>query len=404
MTTRYNLFNSTEYSQTAMKRSQSIRRFLSALNRLLSGGVFEMALSAMQVDWSPDDLRIDDDRMILRLTVPGYRMKTLLLFSLSLMMTIGGVKAAEQQTEASLTPWGVPDLQGIWDYWTFTPLERPAVFADRADPELSDEEAAQFAQSAKEAALAADRDGPGAGDPGAYGQELWTDRARATALNQLSLIVDPEDGKIPPLTEKEKQRVAQHLADGGHPVRTRAAGFGADGPESRGLSERCILGFSTGPPVLPAGYNNNIQIVQSPGYVAIVVEMIHDVRIIPLDGRSHIPSSIRQWLGDSRGHWEGNTLVVETTNFTDKTAAFSTTGQSWGTGTNLLLTERFTRIAADKIHYEFTVENPDVFQRPFTASFPMNKTELPLYEYACHEGNYGLANILKGARAEENRQ
>lgn len=327
-----------------------------------------------------------------------------LMLALSILVSIGGVKAAEPQAATLLTDWGVPDLQGTWDYWTFTPVETPDTFTGRTDSELSDEEAIQFAQSSKQAALDRDRDGPPSGSTGAYGQELWTDRSRATALNQIAIIVDPPDGMVPPITEKEKKRVAEHLAAGGHPVRTRADGFSSDGPESRGLAERCLLGFSTGPPLLPGGYNNNIQIVQSPGYVAIMVEMVHDVRIIPLDGRSHIPNNIRQWLGDSRGHWEGNTLVVETTNFTDKNAAFSTTWESWGTGANLTLIERFTRLAEDKIQYEFTVNNPDVFQRPFTGRFPMNKSEFPLYEYACHEGNYGMTNILQGARAEEARQ
>ena len=297
------------------------------------------------------------------------------------------------------TPWGDPDLQGVWDYWTFTPLERPEEFAGK--DVLTDEEAALVGQQGKKAALERDREGPDAGDPGAYGQEIWTERSRATALNQPSLIVDPQDGKIPPLTPAEQRRVKAHRASGGHPVRTRAGGVGTDGPEDRGLAERCIVGFSTGPPMLPAGYNNNVQILQTPGYVVLAVEMIHDVRVVPLDGRPHLPSDIRQWLGDSRGHWEGSTLVVDTTNFTDKIGSFSTTRVSWGTGGTLHLTERFTRVEAGTLLYEFTVENPTIFTRSFSAEFPMNRSDLPLYEYACHEGNYGLFNILSGARAEE---
>ena len=153
--------------------------------------------------------------------------------------------------------------------------------------------------------------------------------------------------------------------------------------------------------MLPGGYNNNVQIVQSPGFVALMVEMVHDVRIIPLDGRPALDSKIQQWLGSSRARWEGETLVVETTNFTDKVASFSTTFESWGTGTNLRLVERFTRVDADTLHYEFTVEDPTVFNRPFSGKVPMNRSELPLYEYACHEGNYGLQNILSGARIAE---
>ena len=318
-----------------------------------------------------------------------------------LAVTVGIVSLGLASTAAQTpqTSWGDPDLQGVWEYWTFTPLERPDEFSDR--DVLTDEEAATVGQQGRAAALARDRDGPAAGNPGAYGQEVWTERSRATALNEPSLIVDPPDGKIPPLTPAETGRVSAHEAAGGRPVRSRAAGIGADGPEDRGLAERCIVGFSTGPPLLPAGYNNNVQIFQAPGYVALAVEMIHDVRVVSLDGRAHLPSEVSQWLGDSRGHWEGDTLVVETTNFTDKVGSFSTTGVSWGTGANLRLTERFTRVDADTLQYEFTVDNPAVFTRTFSAKFPMNRSDLPLYEYACHEGNYGLHNILAGARAEE---
>ena len=318
-----------------------------------------------------------------------------------LAVTVGIVSLGLASTAAQTpqTSWGDPDLQGVWEYWTFTPLERPDEFSDR--DVLTDEEAAIVGQQGRAAALARDRDGPAAGNPGAYGQEVWTERSRATALNEPSLIVDPPDGKIPPLTLAETGRVSAHEAAGDRPVRSRAAGIGADGPEDRGLAERCIVGFSTGPPMLPAGYNNNVQIFQAPGYVALAVEMIHDVRVVSLDGRAHLPSEVSQWLGDSRGHWEGDTLVVETTNFTDKVGSFSTTGVSWGTGANLRLTERFTRVDADTLQYEFTVDNPAVFTRTFSAKFPMNRSDLPLYEYACHEGNYGLHNILAGARAEE---
>ena len=316
----------------------------------------------------------------------------------------GGAAAASGQSTtqdgaAPRTSWGDPDLQGIWEYWTFTPLERPNELGER--DVLTDEEAAEVAEQGIRAARATDSGEPNDGDTGAYGQEVWTERSRATALTQPSLIVDPRDGRIPALIASEKRRVTEHRASGGHPVRTRAAGVGTDGPEDRGLAERCIVGFSTGPPMLPAGYNNNVQIFQAPGYVVLAVEMIHDVRIVPVDGRPHLPDHMRQWLGDSRGHWEGDTLVVETTNFTNKIGSFSTTSVSWGTGGNLRLTERFTRVDAETMQYEFTVDNPAIFTRSFTARFPMNHSDLPLYEYACHEGNYGLMNILLGARAAE---
>ena len=241
----------------------------------------------------------------------------------------GAAFGQDAATAPAKTAWGDPDLQGIWEYWTFTPLEKPEELEDRTV--LTDEEAAAVAQRGLDAARATD-DSAREGDTGAYGQQVWTERSRATALNQPSLIVDPPDGKVPAFTPAEQRRIAAHEASGGRPVRTRAGGIGSDGPEDRGLAERCIVGFSTGPPMLPAGYNNNVQIFQAPGYVVLAVEMIHDVRVVPVDGRPHLPQHMRQWLGDSRGHWEGNTLVVETTNFTDKIGSFSTTSVSWGTG------------------------------------------------------------------------
>jgi hypothetical protein len=153
--------------------------------------------------------------------------------------------------------------------------------------------------------------------------------------------------------------------------------------------------------MLPAGYNNNVQIFQTPEHVVLHLEMNHDARIIPLDGRPHLPAGMRQWMGDSRARWDGNTLVVETTNFTDKTASFALTGQAWGSAARLQLTERFTRLDRDRLSYEFTVNDPATFSRPFTGRFPMKRSQQPLYEYACHEGNYGMPNMLSGARAQE---
>lgn len=311
-------------------------------------------------------------------------------------VTIAGQDAT---TEASTprTPWGEPDLQGIWEYWTFTPLEKPDELHDR--DVLTDEEAAAVAQQGLQSARARDRASTDEG--GSYGQEVWTERTRAVALTQPSLIIDPLDGKIPAFTAAEERRLAEHEATGGRPVRTRAVANGTDGPEDRGLAERCIVGFSTGPPMLPAGYNNNVHILQTPGYVVLAIEMIHDVRVVPVDGRPPLPDHMRQWLGSSRGRWEGDTLIVETTNFTEKIGSFSTTSEAWGTGRDLRLIERFTRLDSDTLQYEFTVEDPAVFVSPFTVRYPMNRSTLPLYEYACHEGNYGLMNILTGARAED---
>lgn len=312
------------------------------------------------------------------------------------------VKAGAKST-GFRTPWGDPDLQGVWDYWTFTPLERPKEFADK--PTLTDAEHEALLKRLAGQAAAADATRPSAGNPGGYSQETWTDRARGTALKQSSLIVYPEDGRIPPLTPEAQKKAKAHEAAGGHPVRMRTDGTGDDDPEDRGLAERCLLGFSTGPPFQPGGYNNNVQIVQTKDYVMLLLEMNHDVRIVPMDGRPRLPQHIETWLGDSRGRWDGNTLVVESTNFTPKVASFSArvgaSGFELGSAENLRLVEKFTRIDAKTLQYEFTVNDPTTFTKPFTGRFPMKATDELMYEYACHEGNYGMQNIMRGGRVED---
>jgi len=280
------------------------------------------------------------------------------------------------------TPDGQPDLQGFWTNATTTPLERPSQFAGKQT--LTEREAAEF----QERALRPAGEGPPGLQAGSSIDAFWFERGDVVADRRSSLIVDPPDGKVPPLTPAARERIAAREPDRRlHP---------ADGPEDRSLPERCLLWPSAGPPMLPTGYNNNYQIVETPAYVVILVEMIHDARIIPLDGRPHPGPGIRQWLGNSRGHWEGNTLVVDTTNFTANTAFR-------GADENLHLIERFTRTDPDTIRYEFTVDDPTAFTRPWSAEIPMRKTNGPIYEYACNEGNYALADILAGARAEEKR-
>jgi hypothetical protein len=283
------------------------------------------------------------------------------------------------------TPDGKPDLQGVWTNVTLTPLERPPELKDKAV--FTPAEAAQYEKDVIQRNNADRRDGSAEADVGRAYNNFWYDRGnKVIPALRTSLIVDPADGRIPPLTPAAQQRAAALTeARRLHP---------ADGPEDRALTERCILWPTAGPPMLPGPYNNNYQIVQAPGYVMIVVEMIHDVRIIPTDGSAHLPSNIRLWMGDSRGHWEGNTLVVDTTNFTGKT-------NFRGSGENLHLVERFTRAGPDMILYEFTVEDPASFTRPWTAQVPMLKMDGPLVEYACHEGNYAMSGILGGARADE---
>jgi hypothetical protein len=279
------------------------------------------------------------------------------------------------------TAWGHPNLQGTWTNGTTTPIERPADLADREF--LSEKE---WAARAKEVAERAKQrpDDPLADVELAYNNEWWD---RGIPLMRTSLIVDPSNGKLPPLTEEGKRRVAAKDA-------ARKARGPADSWTDRPLQERCILYH--GVPPIPTGYNNNYQIVQTPTHVAIRYEMMAETRIIPLDGRPHLGSTIRQWMGDSRGHWEGDTLVVETTNYSDKTTfRFPTSNET------LKVIERFTRTSDDAIDYTFTVDDPTMYTRTWTAVLPLAKIVGSIYEYACHEGNYGMPGVLSGHRAQE---
>ena len=289
--------------------------------------------------------------------------------------------AAARAWKAPRTAWGHPDLQGYWTNTTTTPLQRPLDLKDKAV--LTD---AELAERDRLVAERANQDqAPSAGNPGTY-NDAWYERG---SLNRrTSLIIDPEDGRLPPLTPDAKQRAEDERRGRGP----------ADSWTDRSVYERCITRGLPGA-MMPGFYNHNYHILQTPDHVVIRVEMIHDARIIALGGRTPLPGGIRQWMGSSRGHWEGETLVVETTNFNDKVREQSLI--AFSSGQNLRLVERFTRTAADTIDYQFTVTDPTFYTRPWTASIPMARFEGPLYEYACHEGNYGLAGILAGARAEE---
>ena len=305
---------------------------------------------------------------------------------------------------------GRPNLQGVWDFRTLTPLQRPQ---DQESAVLSVEEAAEIearsvARTNQAFAPSEVRDEPlpVGGAVGAYNQ-YWVDQgAGVVGDKRTSLITDPLTGRVPML-QPGQELVELSLNEdrpGSRPVRVRAAGIGVDSYEDRGLAERCLLGFNSGPPIVPAGYNQNIQIFQTPDHVVILHEMVHDARVVPLDGRGRLSDGVRQWMGDSRGYWDGDVLVVETTNFTDKTASFNpSVATGAGTGTSLHLTERFSLADDDTLRYEFTVNDPTTFTQPFTAILPMKRGE-GMYEYACHEGNYGLSNILSGARQEERRR
>ena len=331
------------------------------------------------------------------------------VFTVIAGVALAPVFAAAQSTNTSTPPrtaWGQPDLQGVWDFRSITPLQRPEELADQKF--LTAEEAANLEQEAvdRDARLWEEgaRRTEAGGNVGAY-NNFWMDRGlKAVGTRHTSLIVDPPDGRLPPLRPGTVEQVGSTSEDvpGHRPVRFRVGGIGADGPEDRGLGVRCLLGFNSGPPMIPSAYNNNMQLFQTPDHVVILNEMVHDARIVPLDRRPHLPEDVRHWMGDARGHWDGDTLVVETTNFTDKTPSFNPTlTSSVGTGETLTLTERFRRVDADTLLYEYTVDDPTTFTRPFTAAFPMRKSEAPIFEYACHEGNYAMEGILAGARAEE---
>ena len=289
------------------------------------------------------------------------------------------------------TPDGQPDLQGTWSNATMTPLERPAELAGKEF--FAKEEVAAYEKSLLQKNNRDRRDGGADADLARAYNDGWYDSgSHIVKTRRTSLVIDPPDGRIPAFTPEARKRVDARAED-----RRKRGGDPADSWEDRNLGERCL---TRGAPKLPGGYNNNIEIVQAPGYVAILQEMIHEFRIIPLDGRPHLDKNVRQWLGDSRGRWEGNTLVVDTTNYNDKIISNSF-NCCRGAGSNLHVIERFTRVDADTIDYQYTVDDPTTYTKSWTVSLPLSKTEGPIYEYACHEGNYGMAGLLSGARAME---
>ena len=305
----------------------------------------------------------------------------ILVVAVAMALAPVGAAAQAGNSSAPRTPWGDPDLQGLWTNTTTTPLERPDDVAPGAV--LSAEE-----RAARDAAGDVSREArgieAGTGETGSY-NNFWVERG--VRMERTSLIIDPPDGKLPLTAAEAASRPDRESYRSREPA----------GPEDRNLYERCI---SRGMPgtMMPGFYNHNYQIMQAPGYVVIYVEMIHDARIIPLDGRPHADADIRQWLGDSRGRWEGDTLVVETRNFIPVNGRALTV---FGASETAHLVERFTRIDENTIDYEYTVTDPAEYSRPWTASLPMTTLDGSLYEYACHEGNYGLENILLGARALE---
>jgi len=299
--------------------------------------------------------------------------------------------AAKTSNATNSTPWklqhlpdGQPDFQGIWTNATITPMERPAEFANK--PFLTEQEAAEYeknyVQHQKES-FTNDVNGP-------LRLTWWDSGSKVVQTRRTSIVIDPPDGKIPALTPKAQaaERAQRQARRGGH----------IDTIADRPLNERCIIWPTDGPPMMSSFYNNNYRIVQSPGYVSIYIEMVHDARVIPLDGRAHLPAQVRSWMGDPVGHWEGDTLVVDTTNFNGK-ASFR------GSDENLHVIERFSRTAEHTLLYQFTIDDPTAFTRNWTGEVPWLTAPGPLYEYDCHEGNFhSMESMLKNARAEDAKQ
>ena len=290
------------------------------------------------------------------------------------VLALAGVVSAQRSSAPPRTPDGHPDLQGYWNFGSATPLERPKEFEGKTF--LTADEAAAFERRTAERRLDVIAvHGPEWLD---YGSHLGADR-------RTSLIIDPPDGRVPALTAAARASEAAR--------RRREQSGIADNPEDRIPQERCLV-FGAGPPLLPGPYNNNMQLVQTPGALVVFSEMIHDARVVTLDSRPAPPPGMRFWLGASRGHWDGDTLSVETTNFAEL-VSFR------GSDSNLRVVERFTPDGPDALRYEFTIDDPTAFAHPWTGALTMTRTSDKMYEYACHEGNYGLMNILGAARAAE---
>ncbi|MYD87877.1 MAG: hypothetical protein F4018_06305 [Acidobacteria bacterium] len=319
-----------------------------------------------------------------------------MVVAMALAATVAAaIPANAQSAEAETvmrTPDGQPDISGIFTFRTLTPLQRPAAL--EGQDRLGAEEAAQF-EASERIRLNRDLFDPETGAPNAGYQsraeggvlsynEFWYERGiELTADKRTSLVVDPPNGRIPFKPEYQEAAQIRRL--------NLRNGF-ADHYTDRSLADRCIMGFNAGPPMVSSAYNNNVQIFQAPGYVVILNEMVHNARIIPIDGRPH--GELPQWSGDSRGRWEGETLVVETKNFLRETSL-------GGSSADTSLVERFRRMDPDTVMYEFTVEDPNNFIRPWTAMMPLRRTDGPLFEYACHEGNIGMAGIMAGARRKD---
>ena len=287
-------------------------------------------------------------------------------------------------------------MQGVWNFASHTPVQRNESLGDREYFTTEEnEENRELSVSTFEARAESHFDGVGGYN------SFWYERAAIGYDLRTSLITYPENGRIPPAVEgafMQRGGVSEDFPSE-RPVRFVVGGIAKDGPEDRGLSERCIVGFNSGPPFMPSSYNNNVQLIQHQDHVVILTEMIHDARVVPLDRNHSLTDDIRLWSGDSRGYWDGDTLVVETKNFNGLTQSFISS--PYGDSYNKSLVERFTRVSADTVEYEFTIDDPSTFSDKITAMVPMTRVDGLLYEYSCHEGNYGMANMIRGERRQE---
>mgnify|MGYP001164744758 FL=1 len=326
---------------------------------------------------------------------------TLTLLALAITASFATSTFAQETYIAPRTEWGDPDLNGVWNFSSNVPMQRPEQFGERefmtSDEIVSMQARLAAADASSDQAVASTE-----GSPGGY-NDFWVESAGITDQIRTSHIIYPKNGRMPGRVEGAMVQFGGLGDDvpGIRPVRYTVGGISKDGPEDRGLSERCIVGFNAGPPFMPSLYNNNVQIVQNKDHAVIVVEMIHDARIVPIVSidQDHISEDIGLWSGDSKGYWDSDTLVVVTKNFNGMTQSFS----AFGTSEDKILTERFTRVDPVTVNYEWTLDDPSTFTDKFTAIVPMTRVAGQLYEYACHEGNYGMVNILRGKRAEESR-
>jgi hypothetical protein len=306
------------------------------------------------------------------------------MLSVVLIAVMAQVTASQQMSRSA-----APDLEGVWNFATLTPLERPPQLGDKES--LTEVEAAAFVRDTLERNNRDRRDGGAEVDVARAVNDGWFDRgtslARVSGRLRTSLITSPQNGRLPALTAAARARTAAAAAENRQ--------HQAEGPENRSLQERC-LAFNAGPPILPGPYNNYLQISQFPGYVVLWTEMIHDARIVPTSVAAPSRLNVPRWLGEPRGRWEGATLVVDSIHF-------SGVNDVRGSDDQLHLTERFTRVDRDTLLYEFTVDNPTAFTAPWSALLPMTRSDDRMFEYACHEGNYALMDILRGARAGERR-